>query len=219
MESLSVDYKPELQVLLAAGTDTSMGTMEWGLSLMLNNPSTFKTAQEEIDRVVGNERLLDESDVANLPYLRCIVNETLRMYPAGPLLIPHESSEECVVGGYRVPRGTMLLVNLWAIQNDPKSWEDPRKFKPERFEGVEGTKVGYKWMPFGSGRRGCPGENLAMRMVGFALGSVIQCFEWERIGDEMVDMTEGSGLTMPKAQSLVANCRPRPGMFNVLSQI
>ncbi|KAL3505087.1 hypothetical protein ACH5RR_034928 [Cinchona calisaya] len=217
-------YKDEIikslmLVLLAAGTDTSMGTMEWALSLMLNNPSTLKKAQAEIDTIIGKERLLDESDVANLPYLRCIISETLRMYPPGPLLVPHESSEECVVGGYRVPRGTMLLVNLWAIQNDSKIWEEPRKFKPERFEGVEGTRDGYKWMPFGSGRRGCPGEGLAMRMVGFGLGSVIQCFDWERIGEELVDMTEGPGLTMPKAQSLRANCRPRPGMLNRLSQI
>ncbi|CAI9115906.1 OLC1v1016919C1 [Oldenlandia corymbosa var. corymbosa] len=217
-------YKDEtigslMLVLLSAGTDTSMGTMEWALSLMINHPSTFKTAQEEIDKVVGTERLLDESDVANLPYLRCIINETLRMFPPGPLLVPHQSSEDCTVEGYRVPKNTMLLVNLWAIQNDPKLWEDPRKFKPERFEGVEGTKDGYKWMPFGTGRRGCPGENLAMRMVGFGLGSVIQCFDWERIGEEMIDLSEGPGLTMPKDKPLIANCRPRPEIVHLLSQI
>ncbi|XP_027092262.1 cytochrome P450 81Q32-like [Coffea arabica] len=217
-------YKDEIirslmLVLLAAGTDTSVGTMEWALSLMLNNPSTLEKAKAEIDRIIGKERLLDESDVANLPYLRCIISETLRMFPAGPIMLPHESSEECVVGGYRVPGGTMLIVNLWAIQNDSKNWEDPRKFKPERFEGLEGTRDGYKLMPFGSGRRGCPGEGLAMRMVGFALGSIIQCFDWSRISEEMVDLAEGPGLTLPKAQHLVANCRARPGIMSLLSQI
>lgn len=217
-------YKDEIirslmLVLLSAGTDTSMGTMEWALSLMLNNPSTLEKAQAEIDNIIGKERLLDESDVANLPYLRCIISETLRMFPTGPLLIPHESSEDCVVGGYRVPGGTMLIVNLWAIQNDSKNWDDPRKFKPERFEGLEGTRDGYKLMPFGSGRRGCPGEGLAMRIVGFALGSIIQCFDWSRVSEEMVDLAEGPGLTMPKAQPLVANCRVRPGMISLLSQI
>ncbi|CAA2973893.1 cytochrome P450 81F3-like, partial [Olea europaea subsp. europaea] len=104
----------------------------------------------------------------------------------------------------------MLLVNLWAIQNDPKIWDDSRKFKPERFEGLEATRDGFKLMPFGSGRRGCPGEGLAVRMVGLGLGSVIQCFDWERVGKELVDMAEGTGLTMPKAQPLIAKCTPRP---------
>ncbi|XVF64156.1 hypothetical protein PTKIN_Ptkin09bG0145100 [Pterospermum kingtungense] len=145
--------------------------------------------------------------------------ETMRIKPVGPLLVPHEYSKYCVVGGYRVPRGTMLLVNAWAIHNDPNNWEEPIKFKPERFEGLEGTNVGYKLMPFGSGRRSCPGEGLAMRMVGFTLGSLIQCFTWKRIGKEMVDMTEGPGLTMPKAQPLQAKGRPRQPFVNLLSQI
>lgn len=208
-----------VQALLTAGTDTSAGTMEWAMSLLLNNPKVLKKAQAEIDNLVGHDRLIDETDLAKLPYLHCIINETMRMYPAGPLLVPHESSEDCLVGGFHVPRGTILLVNMWAIQNDPKIWEEPTSFKPERFEGFEGVRDGFKLMPFGSGRRGCPGEGLAMRIVGLALGSLIQCFEWERIGKEMVDMSEGAGLTMPKAQPLQANCRPRSAMVNLLSQV
>ncbi|KAK4352158.1 hypothetical protein RND71_027676 [Anisodus tanguticus] len=217
-------YKDEIirslmLVLLAAGTDTSVGTMEWALSLMLNHPESLKKAQAEIDERIGHERLVDESDINNLPYLRCIINETFRMYPAGPLLVPHESSEETTVGGYRVPGGTMLLVNLWAIHNDPKLWDEPRKFKPERFEGLEGVRDGYKMMPFGSGRRSCPGEGLAIRMVALSLGCIIQCFDWQRIGEELVDMTEGTGLTLPKAQPLVAKCEARPVMANLLSNL
>ncbi|XP_010271770.1 PREDICTED: isoflavone 2'-hydroxylase-like [Nelumbo nucifera] len=205
--------------MIAAGTDTSSGTMEWALSLLLNHPDVLKKAQDEVDNHVGQGRLLDESDLSKLPYLRCIINETLRMYPAGPLLLPHESSEDCVIGGFDIPRGTMLLVNLWAIHNDPKIWEEPRKFKPERFEGLEGRRDGFKLMPFGSGRRGCPGGGLAERVVGLALGSLIQCFDWERVGDDLVDMTEGAGgLTLPKAQALKAKCKPRPKMMNLLSQ-
>ncbi|XP_042507198.1 cytochrome P450 81Q32-like [Macadamia integrifolia] len=204
--------------LLSAGTDTSAGTMEWALSLLLNNPKALKKAQAEIDAKVGQGRLLDESDLANLPYLLCIINETLRMYPAAPLLVPHESSKECIVEGFTVPRDTMLLVNMWAIQNDPKSWVEPTKFWPERMEGVGGGKDGFKWMPFGSGRRGCPGEGLAMRVVGLALGSLIQCFDWERVGEEMVDMEEGTGLTLPKAKPLEARCRPRLSTLGLISQ-
>lgn len=104
------------------------------------------------------------------------------MHPPAPLLTPHLSSEECSVGGFRVPRGTILLVNAWDIQNNPQTWKDPEKFMPERFEGLEGGKNGLKFVPFGWGRRACPGEKLAMHMVGLALGSLIQCFEWEKNG-------------------------------------
>lgn len=204
------------QILLSAGTETSAVTMEWAMSLLLNNPDKLKKAQIEIDNQVGFDRFVNEFDLSKLPYLHCIINETLRLYPAGPLLVPHESSQECTVGGFRIPRGTMLLLNMWAIQNDPNIWEDPKEFKPERFEGVEGARDGFKFMPFGVGRRGCPGEGLAMQMIGLTLGSIIQCFEWERISEKMVDMTEGSGPVMPKAQPLYAKCRPRLAMTKLL---
>ncbi|XP_031267203.1 cytochrome P450 81Q32-like [Pistacia vera] len=206
-------------VILTAATDTSAGTMEWAMSLLLNNPDVLKKAQTEIDHQIGSDHFIDESDLAKLPYLHCIINETLRLYPAGPFLLPRQSSEECMVGGYRIPRGTMLLVNMWAIQHDPKIWEDPTEFKPERFEGFEGVRDGFKLMPFGAGRRSCPGEGLALRMVGLALGSLIQCFDWETPDKCMVDMTEGPGLTLPKAHSLQAKCRPRPTMLKLLSQL
>lgn len=205
--------------MLAAGTDTSSGTMEWALSLLLNNPESLAKSQTEIDNQIGQSRLIEESDLANLPYLRGIINETLRMYPSGPLLVPHESSEDCTVGGFHVPRGTMLLVNAWAIHNDPKLWLQPEQFKPERFLNVQEERDGFIWLPFGTGRRGCPGEGLANRIVGIALGSLIQCFEWERRSEEMVDMTEGAGLTMPKARPLIAKYRPRPTMLALLSQL
>ncbi|KAK9748511.1 hypothetical protein RND81_02G062800 [Saponaria officinalis] len=192
--------------LLVGGSDTSAGTMEWAIALLLNNPKVLKKAQDEIDNNIGHERLIDETDLARLPYLRSIITETLRMYPAAPLLVPRESSKQCVVLGYPIPKGTMLQVNLWAIQNDPKLWDDPKSFRPERFEGVEGYKIGYKMMPFGSGRRSCPGEGLAVRVVGLAVGCLIQCFELERVGDEL-------------AEPLKAKVRPREVMTKLLSEI
>lgn len=208
-----------MTVVLSAGTDTSVGTMEWTLSLLLNHPCILKKAQKEIDEQVGHDRLINELDLAHLPYLRCVMNEAMRMYLVAPLLVPHESSKECTVGGYRIPRGTMLLVNMWAIQNSPDIWDEPSEFRPERFEGLDGSRDGFKFVPFGSGRRSCPGEGLALRMVGLALGSVIQCFDWERPSKEMIDLSEEIGLTMPKAKPLVAKCQPRPIMANLLSQI
>ncbi|XP_058081045.1 cytochrome P450 81Q32-like [Magnolia sinica] len=207
-----------ISTIVGAGTDTSALTMEWAMSLLLNHPDVREKAKAELDMHVG-PRLLDESDLAKLPYLHCIINETLRLYPVGPLILPHESSEESIVGGFDVPRGTMLLVNVWAIHRDPKLWLDPNDFKPKRFQGPEGSKEGLKMIAFGSGRRGCPGESLALRMVSLSLGTLIQCFEWKRVGEEKIDMTEGVGLLLSKVHPLKALYKPRHTMFNVLSQL
>ncbi|KAH9616960.1 hypothetical protein KSS87_014799 [Heliosperma pusillum] len=114
-------------------------------------------------------------------------------------------------------QGTLLNLNLWAIQNDPNIWDEPRKFKPERFEGVKGDRVGYQFMPFGSGRRACPGENLAKRVVRFTLGSIIQCFDLERVGE--IDMEENVSLSMWKAKPLQTKFHCYNDMVELLSHI
>ncbi|KAG1342014.1 Isoflavone 2'-hydroxylase [Cocos nucifera] len=172
-------------------------------------------ARQEIDACVGQKRLLEENDLPKLPFLNGIINETLRLCPAAPLLLPHESREDCVIGGYDIPRGTILLVNAWAIHRDPNVWVEPIKFMPERF--LDGRVEGGMALPFGMGRRKCPGEGLAMRVIGLALGTMIQCFEWERVGGAEVDMREGSAVTLPKAVPLEAMCRPRKSMVEVLA--
>ncbi|GMH13631.1 hypothetical protein Nepgr_015472 [Nepenthes gracilis] len=209
--------KSFLLSLFSAGTDTTVGTIEWALSLLLSHPNALNKAQCEIDERVGHDRLLEESD--NLPYLRCIINESLRMYPVAPLAVPHESWSDCNVRGHFVPRGTMMLYNIWAVHNDPKIWESPRQFKPERFAGLEGNRVGFKFLPFGVGRRSCPGEGLATRLLGLTLGSLIQCFEWSSVCREALDMREGGGISLVKLEPLQAKCSPRPSMKNLLSQI
>lgn len=195
-----------VQDLILAGTDTVSITLEWALSNLLNHQDILKKARIEIDDKIGLDRLVDESDIMNLPYLQNIMFETLRLYPPGPLLLPHLSSENCEVGGYDMPRDTMLLINVWAMHRDPELWEEPERFKPERFE-KEGEA--QKLMPFGLGRRSCPGAGLAHRFVGLALGSLIQCFDWERIGVELIDMNEGKGVTLPKKKPLLSMCKTR----------
>ncbi|KAJ4777281.1 Cytochrome P450 [Rhynchospora pubera] len=203
--------------MLLAGTETSANTIEWVMTLLLNNPDVLQKARAEIDTQVGNQRLIQESDFNHLPYFHCIISESLRLYPVAPLLVPHESREEISLGGYEIPKGTMLLVNVYQIQRDPKIWEEPMEFKPERFE--DGRSNG-KWMaPFGMGRRRCPGEALAMREMGVVLGALIQCFDWLRIGSELIDLTEGSGLTIPKATPLEVMYQPRKIMTDVLLQL
>ncbi|KAJ4777282.1 Cytochrome P450 [Rhynchospora pubera] len=203
--------------MLLAGTETSANTIEWVMTLLLNNPDVLQKARAEIDAQVGNQRMIEESDLNHLPYFHCIISESLRLYPAAPLLVPHESCEEISLGGYEIPKGTMLLVNVYQIQRDPEIWEEPMKFMPERFE--DGRSNG-KWMaPFGMGRRKCPGEALAMREMGVVLGALIQCFDWQRIGSELIDLTEGSGITIPKATPLEVMYQPRKIMTDVLLQL
>ncbi|PHU26111.1 Isoflavone 2'-hydroxylase [Capsicum chinense] len=204
-------------VMLTAGTETSSGTIEWAMSLLLNHPEVLEKARTEIDNHLGKERLVDEADLPKLKYLQSIISETLRLYPAAPMLLPHESSDDCKVAGFHIPRGTMLLVNAWAIHRDPLLWEDPESFKPERFEGVEVES--WKLLPFGMGRRACPGSGLAQRVVGLALGTLVQCFEWQRVSEDMVDLMEGKGATMPKAEPLMARCEARDIVHKVLSEI
>ncbi|KAF9597336.1 hypothetical protein IFM89_017239 [Coptis chinensis] len=211
--------------IFAAGTDTSAITTEWALAELINHPDMLRTAREEIDSVVGKSRLVEESDIQNLPYLQAIVKETLRLHPTGPLIL-RESTEDCTIGEYDIPKGTRLFVNVWAIGRDPKHWENPLEFRPNRFLTEEGTGKSqldvrgqhFHLLPFGTGRRGCPGTTLALQVVQTTLASMIQCFEWN-VGDgknATVDMTEAPGLTLPRAQPLL--CKP-VARFNLLPMI
>ncbi|KAI3807158.1 hypothetical protein L1987_23082 [Smallanthus sonchifolius] len=209
--------KGNILTLLQAGSDTSSLTIEWAMSLLLNHPDVLERARTELDNYIGQDRLVQETDLTNLPYIQCVVNETLRLFPAGPLLVPHEPSQDCTIGGFHVARGTMVLVNAWAIHRDPMVWDDPLSFKPERFEKVENE--GCRFIPFGIGRRQCPGSGLANRVMGLALASLIQCFEWERVGEELVSLSEGKGLSMPKEEPLEAMCRARQRMSHILKDL
>ncbi|XP_074273214.1 cytochrome P450 81Q32-like [Silene latifolia] len=206
-------------VLLVTGPDACSTTIEWVLSLLLNNQRVLHKAQAEIDNQVGPNRLIDEPD--RLPYLECIIKETLRMYPASPLLVPHEATKGCIVEGrFRVPPGTLLFINMWAIHNNPEYWDEPRKFKPERFEeGSQENMAGYKFMDFWSRNSQSSVDIMAIRSVGLIIGSLIQCFELETNGEKMVDMEEGVLLTTTKVKPLEATLRPRPTMLNLLSHI
>lgn len=204
-----------LLVLLTAGTDTSALTTEWAMAELLTHPEAMRKARAEIDAIVGTGRLVEESDISNLPYLQCVVKETLRLRPVGPVIPAHEAMEDCTVGGFRVRRGTMILVNAWAIHRDGNIWDAPEEFRPERF--MDRDTVTAPMLPFGLGRRRCPGEGLAMRLVPLTLAALLQCFEWDIGEGSTIDMAEGAGLTMPMATPLAAVCRPREFVKSVLS--
>nr|XP_027087612.1 cytochrome P450 81D1-like [Coffea arabica] len=145
--------------MLTAGTNTSLVTIEWALSLLLNHLEVLEKARTKLDAQVGTDRLVDEHGLSNLSYLHNIISEKLWLYPAAPMLVPNESSDDCKIGGYNIPQGTILLVNAWAVHRDPNVWDDPTSFKPERFEGLQVQPS--KLIPFGMGRRSCPGSGLA----------------------------------------------------------
>ncbi|XP_059279237.1 cytochrome P450 CYP82D47-like [Lycium ferocissimum] len=199
--------------LQSASTDTTIVTLTWTLSLLINNYETLKKAQDELDTHVGKNRWVQESDIKNLVYLHAIVNESLRLYPAAPLLLVHESREDCVVGGYDIPKGTRLLVNILKLHYDPNTWPNPQEFKPERFltthKDVDVRGNHFELIPFGSGRRMCPGVSLGLQVVQYVLAVLLQGFEIKRPSDEPIDMSESFGLTVLKASPLDVQLTPR----------
>uniref|UniRef100_A0A6N2LWW2 F-box/LRR-repeat protein 15-like leucin rich repeat domain-containing protein n=1 Tax=Salix viminalis TaxID=40686 RepID=A0A6N2LWW2_SALVM len=159
-------------MMFIAGTETTANTLEWAMALLLNHPKVMLKVKAEIDEHVGHGRLLNDSDTVKLPYLGRVITETLRLYPPAPLLLPHLSSEACTAGGFDIPQGTMPVVNAWTMHRDPKLWEEPDEFKPERFLGGFGELEGFKYIPFGTGRRVCPGAGMGLQIVSLALAAL-----------------------------------------------
>ena len=204
-----------------AGTDTTAVTMEWAMTELINNPRVMEKARQELDAVVGKNKLVEESDVVNLPYIQAIVKETLRIHPGSPLIF-RESSRRAVVGGYDIPAKTRLFINVWAIGRDPNHWACPLEFRPERFIGEDGNGLSqldirgqhYELIPFGSGRRMCPGTSLALQVANVNLAAMIQCFEWKLDGgDRILDMEEKPGITAPRAHPVICVPVPRLNPF------
>ncbi|KAI3451543.1 hypothetical protein Pfo_008208 [Paulownia fortunei] len=206
--------KATCEMLIAGGTDTTSIMLVWALSLLLNNRHVLKKAQEELDEHIGRDRRVIESDINNLVYLQAIAKETLRLYPAGPLGGTREFSEDSNVGGYHVPKGTWLIVNLWKLQRDPHVWgEDSLEFKPERFlsthKNMDVKGHDFELIPFGAGRRICPGSSFGLDVLHLVLANFLQAFELSTVSDEMIDMTESAGMTNSKATPLDVLVAPR----------
>ncbi|PIA56565.1 hypothetical protein AQUCO_00700722v1 [Aquilegia coerulea] len=206
---------------LNAGTDTSATVVEWSLSELINHPTIMAKARQEIDTIVGKDRLVQESDLPNLPYLQAIFKESLRLHPP-VTLFGRESIQDCKIGGYDIPAKTVLFLNIWSINRDPNYWKTPLEFRPERFMPHSDQKEGddneylleyrgqhFNYLPFGAGRRGCPGMSLAALISPRVLALLIQCFDWKiacndkGVAPKLVDLTERPGLTVPKLHPLM----------------
>ncbi|KAL8192409.1 hypothetical protein R6Q57_027594 [Mikania cordata] len=172
--------------LFVAGIDTTSATLEWAMTELIHNPEKLKIARSEINKVMKDKtNIIQESDISQLPYLQAIIKETLRLHPPAPFLIPHQSIQDVEVQGFLVPKDAQILCNVWAMGRDPKVWPHPETFMPERFLEV---KIDYKGqdfelIPFGAGRRICPGLNVAHRMLHTMLASLIHKFDWKLEGN------------------------------------
>ncbi|KAK1314305.1 Flavonoid 3'-monooxygenase [Acorus calamus] len=202
------------QDLIAGGTESSAVTVEWAISELLRKPHIFKRATEELDRVIGKDRWVEEKDMRSLPYVEAIVKETMRMHPVAPMLVPRMSQRDCTVDGYDIPGGTGILVNVWTIGRDPSVWDSPEEFRPERFVGQDVDVKGHDFqlLPFGAGRRMCPGYSLGLKVIQLSLANLLHGFEWrlpEGLDVEELNMEEIFGLSTPRKYPLVAVAEPR----------
>lgn len=198
---------------MVGATDTTTVSLTWALSLLLNNRQALEKVQKELDDVVGKERLLSESDIDKLVYLQAAVKETLRLYPAGPLGGAREFTKDCTIRGYYVPKGTRLLINLWKLQRDPQVWADPLEFKPERFltthKDIDVKGQHFELIPFGAGRRACPGISFGLQMTHLVLASLLHAFDVTTPSSGPVDMTGSPGMTNIRATPLEILVKPR----------
>ncbi|CAN6676355.1 unnamed protein product [Malus baccata var. baccata] len=196
--------------LFSAATDTTSGTLEWAMAELLRNPEKLSQAQAELKQIIGKGKPVEESHIARLPYLQAIIKETFRLHPVVPFLLPRKAEIDVEICGYIVPKGAQVLVNAWAIGRDPNIWDDPNSFMPERFLDSEIDVLGgnFELIPFGGGKRICPGLPLAMRMLNLMLGSLINSFDDWKLEDgvvpETLNMEEKFGITLAKAQPLIA---------------
>ncbi|XLR39854.1 hypothetical protein S83_024514 [Arachis hypogaea] len=199
--------------LILAGTDTTTGTLSWALALLLNNRQVLNKAVHELDTHIGANRMVIETDLDNLVYLQAIVKETFRLYPPVVLNLPHESMDDCVVGGYHIPAGTQLWTNISKMQRDPALYPDPLEFRPERFltthKDIELTGQHFELIPFGAGRRMCPGMSFGLQMVQLTLANVLHGFDIVTADGKPVDMVERVGITSVRANPLKVILTPR----------
>lgn len=213
-----IEIKALLLDLFTAGTDTSSSTTEWAIAELLRHPKILSQVRQELDSVVGADRLVTEADLPQLTYLQAVIKETFRLHPSTPLSLPRMASESCEINGYLIPKGSTLLVNVWAISREPNSWADPLKFQPERFlPGSEKAQVDirgndFEVIPFGAGRRICAGMSLGLRMVHLLTATLVHAFDWNLPEGQMAEklnMDEAYGLTLQRAAPLMVHPRPR----------
>ncbi|KAL5802243.1 hypothetical protein ACOSQ4_030548 [Xanthoceras sorbifolium] len=201
------NIKAVIQDLFIAGTETSSATLEWAVSEMVKNPKVLEKAQAEVRQVFDRKGYVDEADFHKLEYLKLVIKEAFRLHPAGPLLLPRECRESCKIEGYDIPVGSKVIVNAWAIGRNPNYWMEPESFYPERFLGssINYKGASFELIPFGAGRRICPGISFGMANVELPLANFLYHFDWKLPNgakNEDLDMTENFGAAVKRKNDL-----------------
>nr|XP_043611554.1 desmethyl-deoxy-podophyllotoxin synthase-like [Erigeron canadensis] len=209
-EPLTTDnIKSVLLDVFTGATENASNIVEWAITEMLRNPSIMEKAQTEVRKVIGEKvnPTVEETDLSKMTYMNMVVKETLRFHPPVPLLLPRESMERCVINGYDIPSKSRVFINYWAITRDPSSWKDPDVFNPDRFQDETKNYRGndFEYIPFGGGRRICPGISLGIANTELSLASLLYHFDWKLADGEKpqdLDMDETFGMTCYKTCSL-----------------
>ncbi|CAM6086626.1 unnamed protein product [Calypogeia fissa] len=203
-ERLSMDsVKAIILDMIVGGGDTSSVAALWALTELLKHPHVLRKVQEELDSVVGRHRLVQEEDLPKLLYVTAVMKETLRVHTPGPLIVRHLSTDDCEIEGFHIPAGTQVIVSPWCIHRDPAVWERPLEFDPDRFLNSTTDFKGqnFEFLPFGAGRRMCPGMNLGALMVIYPLSVLVHALDWALPGGqkpEELDMSETLGIVLDK---------------------
>ncbi|XP_072967899.1 cytochrome P450 71A1-like [Typha angustifolia] len=194
--------------MFAGGTHTTSATIEWVMAELLKNPEEMKKVQNEVREIVGLNAKVEEHLLDEMKYLKAVIKETLRLHPPIPLLVPRETIKDTKLQGYDIPAKTRVVINAWAIGRDPKSYERGEEFWPERFVSsiIDFKGQNFQFIPFGAGRRGCPGVAFGMPVVELALANLLYHFDWKYsnvMDREFVDMCESSGLVAKLKSNLI----------------
>ncbi|XVF35991.1 hypothetical protein REPUB_Repub19eG0019700 [Reevesia pubescens] len=201
------NIKAVLMNVFIAGTDTSAAAVIWVMTFLMKNPRCLKKTQEEVRNLIGEKSFVNEDDVQALTYLKAVIKETFRLHPVVPLILPRETMRKCNIGGYEIPAKTLVYVNAWAVGRDSEAWENPEEFYPERFIGssIDYKGLDFELIPFGGGRRGCPGIHMGVATVELALANLLYKFDWEMpvgMNNEDLDFEVIHGITIHKKNAL-----------------
>ncbi|KAM7481578.1 hypothetical protein LguiB_006161 [Lonicera macranthoides] len=199
--------------MFAAGTDTTSAVLDWATAELLKNPEIMIKLQNEVRQIAKGKSSVTEDDLEKMQYLKLVIKETLRLHVPSPLLVRRESTEDAKILGYDVKVGTQVIINAWAIGRDSLVWEDPEEFRPERFlnSSTDFKGIHFELIPFGAGRRGCPGALFALVVIELALANLLYSFDialpdGQRAKD--LDMTETSGITVHKKSPILVVATP-----------
>ncbi|KAK4735194.1 hypothetical protein R3W88_009455 [Solanum pinnatisectum] len=194
----------------AAGVDTTYTALEWIMTELLRHPRVMKKLEDEVRELGQGKTEITEDDLRNMHYLKAVIKETLRLHPPIPLLIPRVSTEDIELLGYHIPAKTQVIINAWAIGRDPLSWDDPEEYRPERFlnSNIDIKGLHFELIPFGAGRRGCPGTAFAIVVIELALSRLVHKFNFSLPKPEELDMTEASGVAVRRKSPLLALATP-----------